>query len=370
VPEAPSLRLIHITDLHFGGQLSTPWWHLPSHIPGLELHSEIVAQSLSDTIRYEMKRCPMRSRVVVTGDLTTTGDDNALSLALTYIRGQISAGARTALGLNASDAALIPGNHDVWSGVILGLGQPRSNFDRWFADPAPDVVGAGDSPPHFPYRLDLTGNLPVPVYFYGLDSTRVELSPSRLGAVHHVLAQGYVDEAQMVALQDLILDEPVKGPALRVAAIHHPIAYLPGYEESIKLLLNLKQVRQFLSDYGFSIVLCGHQHRGFTKPYRRSPGHRVLHVLSAGTATQTVRLSEEEERLLATSPHRLSADDQRRWFQSAIRCNEFRFYEFQCQSVEPPIFQLTTRVFRYRPELLGFLEDYVRQPKPILLDLS
>ena len=141
-------RLIHVSDLHFGDTLSTPWYAVTSWIPGLETHSKRVAQALSDSVRFQHLSPPDPWHVIATGDLTTWGRPAAFSLVLTYLRSQIFVGGqRVWLGLNVPGASVIPGNHDIWSGTLLGLSSiaqippsTRADFAQFFTLPAPGAT--------------------------------------------------------------------------------------------------------------------------------------------------------------------------------------------------------------------------------------
>src|SRR3954465_4921542 len=92
----PFLRLIHVSDLHFGASFSTPWlWaQTVARIPGLGEHSEQVARALSIAVKALRLLTPsVPVRIIATGDLTTWGTAGSFSLALSYLRGQIYAGA-------------------------------------------------------------------------------------------------------------------------------------------------------------------------------------------------------------------------------------------------------------------------------------
>src|SRR2546425_215479 len=84
---AKLVRLLHISDLHFGDTLFTPWWAISTWIPGLEVHSERVVRELSNLVRLQPLHSLVPMHVIATGDLTTWGRPSAFSLVYTYLRG-------------------------------------------------------------------------------------------------------------------------------------------------------------------------------------------------------------------------------------------------------------------------------------------
>jgi hypothetical protein len=302
-------RLIHLSDLHFGSGLDDP--PLSSSIGGFGVHRFQAAVSLAAAVQ-ELRRDVPTTRTVVTGDLTTWGQKSGFSLAFTYLRGQFFVGGTPAwLGLNDPTIPVIPGNHDAWDGAFPAtrlLRPPsRAAIDNYFLPPAPDAEPrrAGID---FPFRVCLypgkRGNTPSPaIYLYLLDSTRLDHAPDR--AWRDTMAFGHVQHEQLVTLERHCKTEPDHPPGcIRIAAVHHPLAYLhhvrepdeeppgpyqPGQARRLGWgLLNEREVISRLQHLGFSLALCGHLHQGFTRPAQADPARAVLHVLSAGTATQAI----------------------------------------------------------------------------------
>jgi 3',5'-cyclic AMP phosphodiesterase CpdA len=117
-------RLIHIADLHFGSSFSTPslWARTVAQMPGLGEHDERVARELDLKVKAIKLTDGIPTRVVATGDLTTWGTSAGFNVALSYLRGQLFAGPpNVMIGLNDPTLPVIPGNHDVWGGWLLGV---------------------------------------------------------------------------------------------------------------------------------------------------------------------------------------------------------------------------------------------------------
>jgi hypothetical protein len=271
---------------------------------------------------------------------------------------------------------VIPGNHDIWGGWILGQGPAAGNapagaFPAFFGVPAPGAIPNPAVPGPFPYQLQLTAlpllaALPYPVCLYGLDSTQVHLTAHP--RYHNFLAQGYVDPAQLTALAALVgAENPVA--RVRIAAIHNPLAYVPRTHG----LVNLPQVVQTLKSLGFHLVLCGHLHRGYVQiippishPVVVPHPPRPVGVLSVGTATQAVRLTRWEKALLKNGYSALTSNATKaEWKRAAARCNEFRTYDLELRD-DPPYLVVTVQRYRYDPRFLKFGQI----PRPYSFPLS
>jgi 3',5'-cyclic AMP phosphodiesterase CpdA len=368
---------VHVSDLHFGDALYTLWGAILNLIPGLETHSELAVKALSDSVRTQRLNDPTPIRVVATGDLTTWGRSSAFLLAFTYLRGQIPPGTgRIGLGLNDPEAVVVPGNHDIWSSMPLGVipvvatlpPSIRANFAQFFNPPAPAPSASyPSSGAPFPYRVRLY-NGPPAIYLYGLDSTRVDAAPAPLW--RNFRADGFVDEPQLKDLVELVNGEPDK-PCIRIAAIHHPLAYprttrTPGFGTLINLDSDASDVLPTLQRLGFAIALCGHQHRGFVR--QNGASNMVdppIWVFSVGTSTQIVRLSHQEEQLLNRPYTSLNPNEQRQWRAIAEKCNEYRTYDFEVDPQAPNQLKVGVHVYRFDPNMLTFVKNSLTQPIPI-----
>jgi 3',5'-cyclic AMP phosphodiesterase CpdA len=343
----PFLRLVHISDLHFGDNfimsavMGTPIprgvvralarARLPL-VPGLEIHDDLAARALSTAIKsHRLDAVPLIT--IASGDLTTFGTLDALKTAMVYLRSQHIVGSQK-FGLNDPSLPLVPGNHDTWGGNVWGytksVALPRPEFDRVFADPAP----GGDASP-YPYRLRLCES--PPIYLYGLDSCRLEQMPKRRylnlqrRKFNGLIAEGYVDPDQLDKLAALISDEPPR-PRFRIAVIHHAVTdsskFLPLIhvgKVNIGRLINRSEVVAALEKLDFRLVLTGHLHAGFTDSAVDSS---ALKAFSVGTATQKVHLKRAERRALAVRGVGLSDKELSAKREALSKANEYRIYEF------------------------------------------
>jgi 3',5'-cyclic AMP phosphodiesterase CpdA len=376
---AKFLRLVHVSDLHFGDDITSSSWKRPP-VSGLAVHDLNVAAALTDSAGQLRLLEPLAERVVATGDLTTWGRGKAFHTALTFLRSQHVVSALKRVGLDDRDAPVVPGNHDIWSAmslhVLSRVGIPlstRKRFDRYFDPPAPThTLHSGN---YFPYGVRLDAG-PVKLYLYGLDSNRMEQAPSPL--LHSFLASGFVPTQQLDELEHVLLPQELNEPRIRVAALHHPLAYKsvgsapPG---PVKKLLNLTEVLFRLQRMGFAIALVGHEHAGFARQESLTSSLDALHVFSSGTATQRVHHSAAARRLLAAAPATLSPRNAELRESVLESCNEYRAYEFEADPGHdfvrhaPPTSALTVnvRVFKYLPHLFGFAEVVHPASAPVRL---
>ncbi len=321
-----------------------------------------MVRTLPRVVRFHCRSSQAPTSVIATGDLTTWGTAEAFERVLGYLRDQIYIGSgdpEGRVGLNDPEAMVLPGNHDIWSGTLPGLGggissSTRSNFNRVIDDPAPSAVypGAGKN---FPYQRCLYDGTPG-IYLYGLDSTRVdEASNPRWRSL---LAQGFINPEQLADLETLISQESDK-PCVRIASLHHPLAYpqttgVGGHP----ILINLdNDVLPTLQKLGFTMALCGHQHWGFVRPTGAvNTSSPPIRVFSVGTSTQVVGLSRREKQLLSRSHTSLTPDEQNQRHMASQKCNEFRIYEFETDPQVSHQLNVIVHVYRFYPHFFTFVK--------------
>src|ERR1041385_7397302 len=112
------LRIIHLTDLHFGDD-----WDDTNSVPGIEVHSANVARLLTEAVLNLKEKSPVAiTRIIATGDLTPTGSSQAFSIATQFLRSSTTYGRSLVIGLGDPKALWLPGNHDTWQdGLNMGL---------------------------------------------------------------------------------------------------------------------------------------------------------------------------------------------------------------------------------------------------------
>ena len=290
---------------------------------GIETHNARVVNRLAHSLRSQNRKLTLTDwMLVASGDLTTLGGVGAFDLAFEYLRGASVNGQTPRLphSLGCPDAPVVPGNHDIWGGSIFNMTgrSPQTVRTAHFTPPTPALPPSAA----FPCVLPLSTGVPA-VSLYGLDSTEIEAFFGG-GFVNQFKAIGYVSPAQLQNLKNTIASEPKDELRLRIAVIHHPLAYRTTTGAgNTKALQNLDDVLKELQNMGIALALCGHTHHGFIRPMCAFNSSRApVYVLSAGTATQTVPAGAAEN-------------------------NEYRLYDFALQPNETEKIEIKVRSFRY-----------------------
>jgi hypothetical protein len=143
-------------------------------------------------------------------------------------------------------------------------------------------------------------------------------------------------------------------PRLRIAALHHPIGVAASRQEikPFEMITNLAEVRSFLRDRGFHVVLHGHKHESYAGwEWLVPPGeelstvpHRVLVLGSPGdfktnrTACRLIEISPEDAKPVPGAPRIRFADIK------AVRAGQglgLDGLEGPCTSLAQPFMQST-----------------------------
>lgn len=272
--DLPLASLIHISDLHFGRAFSKSRLREKAFSPfGVCVHSYQASRALALRIGQIVRNRTARqvpTCVVVTGDLTRSGDGEEFLVASTFLRSAHSTGAGRGVGLLLGEFQqeihptkpglfVVPGNHDIWSRRKPdALGTYKHNF-----------------PGAFPTECRVTTRS-RPVVLYGLDSTQNT-------ALRHKLARGRIPPEQLEAVYDL-LTERVDSGGIQIVCLHHPLddprhdASDPSME-----LDNRVSIARGLVRAGADLVLAGHLHRFYAR-MQLSP--EVPARATAGSSTQ------------------------------------------------------------------------------------
>lgn len=259
------VKLVHLSDVHL--QLdwrqrslrSTGWRGLLGRIE-LQAFGRMHKFALAQSRLQELLARPEAQRadqLVVTGDLSSLGDEQELAIAQELFDPWARAGR----------LALVPGNHD------RATDKPEARaFERVFkaqleTEQHKVVDGAG-----YPW-VRLLGTKHALV---GLDSTRVP------GIAHYFV--GRLGGAQLSALRDILDSDALRGRTVLLMLHHGPTG--PGGKFSWKesALLDAKKL-QALIDRRDVVVLHGHSHVRFWWP----PHGGQPHVLGGGSSTEPGR---------------------------------------------------------------------------------
>jgi 3',5'-cyclic AMP phosphodiesterase CpdA len=272
------LTLLHISDLHLavptpsqGGKPPKLWRH-SKIFDGLLGHNEDALEDL-EAIAIQLKR--ERSRLLVTGDLTSCGRDTEFALAAQFLQDKINLAGGRSTGLQVKDALLhaIPGNHDQWSGVASPLGPGKRDLSGVF----PDM-------PIKPIRIYLKKGRWLTILGIDSDADIQTWSDDR------VRARGeFMSQINTLSTSTKRCDRK----EIRVLLVHHSPLH-QGELLSVKAysrggLWNLVKQR------GISVILTGHVHAPAAAITAVTHKDKTWNVLEArcGTSSQTDEIPNE-----------------------------------------------------------------------------
>ncbi len=266
------MRLIHLSDLHFGA--------VDPGLPG-NLRTAIIAAKAD--------------LLVVSGDLTQRGRKAEFQQAKEFL---------DSLPL---PKLVVPGNHDV---------QGSWNFWERFTTPFrnyQNIIHADMEPVWSEPGLIVSGANSARPVGWNLDWSRGRLSGRQVAR----MAKQY---------------ELANTADLRVFVVHHPPAAPPGGTER-HLIGRLKEFTAFVNEAGVDLVLSGHFHMSYaqTLPLPGAPHTRSCVFSSVSTATSHRLKGEPNGFHLIDGNHRqLTIRD---WAWTGMVYAERRAWEFKADSV-------------------------------------
>jgi Calcineurin-like phosphoesterase len=249
---------IQISDLHIGvvdpntSNARTKAWMRCPHLDGLLGHSGMSLRHLADFMS-EFKRKNPKAQLIVTGDLTTRGDQQEYETANEFLSNKLipPRAPYVGLGVNNWTNRGIPGNHDHWPGINP---QPPTNFPM-LGLPHLNLAQIFPGLPAIDPTIQLSTGQSL--QFLRID-TDVDVDPNN---GDRFLARGLF----VSHLADL--DKKLAKPApneIRVLCLHHSRQYEP--KTRLFPILEIDRASRialdaFLSKHRISILLCGHIHR-------------------------------------------------------------------------------------------------------------
>ena len=199
--------------------------------------------------------------LVVTGDLTMSGEVDELRASSKLLARWSQAGKLTAL----------PGNHDVWS-------RPAAEQWRFLRYVGADGRGMKEVHAAFPLRVDLSPE----VVLVALDSARWSPEPAT--------ATGMVGPEQLQACREILREAKQEGRAV-VLALHHHLVLPPERVASDAQLARMgladaPELVKLATEFPVAAILHGHRHVPFRIELPGTGPGRVTPVLCAGSATR------------------------------------------------------------------------------------
>lgn len=306
-PNGKGYGLLHISDLHFGADYA----FLPD---GQFFHQDPLEQRIHAALPH------LPAGVVVSGDLTTRGDNDGLVNARLFLERLA-----TKLQLEKNRIVVVPGNHDI---LVTD----------------PDVTRDFDNEQHYRTQLlEFYGErraLERIHQFRGADGVEyilVTLNSSR-PRDKRTMDFGYVgrDRSGPIMQKAAAIRDAIPGATWLAAVLHHHI--LPGQQieyavpgRPVSLAIDAGELVGLATDLRFDALMHGHEHLPFVGKTSRiaefggysrvAPGlDRAVLVLAAGSASVKVeRLTDE------------------------MRYNSFNFYEINEEQVHVQLYQYTVK---------------------------
>lgn len=257
------VELAHITDVH----LPTPFVH-PHELLGKRVlgwlswrlrrrrahRPQALRELMADVERF---REETRAPLLITGDLVNIATRGEFVAARCWLR---KAGI-------PETVMFVPGNHDFYvrGAVKAGL--------AWLT---PWMTGARGTE-------EAEGLPPFPLVRHVRNVALIGLNSAYPAPWRE--ASGRLDEEQLNRLENVLRDCAAKG-FCRVVLIHHPPLEELGADKPRKALKNAVALEKILTRAGAELVLFGHTHQ-WAHVKRELPGGRMMHVLSAPSASMT-----------------------------------------------------------------------------------
>lgn len=306
--KADQLAFIHISDCHFGAKLANRDQPLLADTSlaggaGQPCHDIDLCKSLLLAIEDVRLLCHVDDDaivpVVVSGDLTASGEPSELAAAHSFLRSlwRVRREAKicpldesVGLQLPPEALAVVPGNHDQWDGHSF-YSSPAYNPSRLY-------------PEHFrelPWRKTwVSKHGLIHLDLYGLDSN------SGLPTSSNRSARGAIDPSQLswlkADLQNTRHTHMLPGSKLvKAIALHHSLEYTNTsafsrfLDETISWhpLLELdptsrNDLRQIAADNDCAVILTGHTHDPccHAVSVTSAKGHRLVHELRCASTLQ------------------------------------------------------------------------------------
>ncbi len=229
------ITIAHLTDVHLGpiAGFSPRYWNLKratGYLNWTRNRRHLYRRDVLDRIVADMHK-QRANHIAVTGDLANIGLPQELEQALAWLQ---------TLGA-PGQVTVIPGNHDIYSGIGRDPGTRR-----WAAAyMASDAQGMGFAPKgaHFPF-VRVVGDVAI----VGVNSA-VPTPP--------FMAWGKVGKDQLARLAGT-LDRLAPTGLFRLVLIHHPP--LPDQASRARGLRDAGALEAVLMRHGAELVLHGHNH--------------------------------------------------------------------------------------------------------------
>lgn len=271
--------IIHITDLHFGGEGHA--WDQSSEIPGAERPSHDRV-TLLGTLAEDLRLLSSEHDylwpkvVIVSGDLLFQCRKEGIPQAIDFLHGLTDV-----LGIERSSVVLCPGNHE--QNRIILAEEPKAQLASYVE------LWNGFYPREF-RRLSLEWSPGAYVHVFREKNLEIlslnsceDLDSGSAPTSGIPREQGYIGLQQLRAAEKLLDAEKPPAGHVRIAVLHHHLSqhrWTSGADYSI--LREVERVIDWLRRFHFDLVFHGHQH--CVGLQTRVEAGRYLTILAGGSA--------------------------------------------------------------------------------------
>jgi 3',5'-cyclic AMP phosphodiesterase CpdA len=247
---------LHLSDLHFGvhhafrnelGSAKEP-----------RLGKETMAEALIEDMRLIDVKLEQVALLLVTGDLTWTGDAHEFANAASFLENL-----RNAFGLHLSQIVVIPGNHDIeWRD---GKGDIDPNAELNYRQFCYQLYHSHAEESFLRVHQFMLDDRYLCII--GMNSCRIE-SKENAG-------YGFVGREQLTYLLKFLHENKRNQKQLNIALIHHhllPVNHVEDFssdDRRISLTLDSEAIMRNLIGARVPLVLHGHQHQPYISQVRR-----------------------------------------------------------------------------------------------------
>ncbi|MEK7996648.1 MAG: metallophosphoesterase, partial [Planctomycetota bacterium] len=262
----PQLRLIHISDLHFGTNHICTSEDRSSARKGIPPLKKLLRRDL-ESLDWQSSVWAIQTRnlsptpllIAATGDLTQTADPNEFDQAYDFLH---SLGGQPVLGsqIDFRHVFVVPGNHD----VVFDKPNPEHRFAPYcqFYNKLFRAIQPAQRPyarPEEAHELNQIHAFPESRFLVAEVNSCYYVEKETIDE-----SRGQVDLGAIAALRralDAYGDE--SNQWIKIALVHHHPVLLPSFIEpgrGVDSVLNAKSLLRLLRDKRFQLVLHGHKH--------------------------------------------------------------------------------------------------------------
>lgn len=303
----PQVRIIHISDIHFGTDHVCRRAEAGAADAGIPKLWELIAADLQSEDWNEFRWATPLSNaeispllLVLSGDLAHTADNDEFRSALAFVNGLLS---QSIMGktIPLSHVFVVPGNHD----VVFTKQKPEDRFTPYckFINELFRPADRKSRPFAYPDQADTLSRIhPFP---------EEHLLVAEINSSYYVEketldeSRGQVDLQAVNALRQAL--ESIAETAkqwIKIAVVHHHPVLTPSFVEpdrGVDAILNARSLLDLLREHGFQLILHGHKHYPQIFSYDPDPAWDtgktpIPQLIVAGGAAGSRTLPDGKER--------------------------------------------------------------------------